>query len=285
MRVLVFGRSGQVAGELVRRAPEDVRVTALGRREIDLMDPGAGARAVLEHGPDAVVNAAAWTAVDAAEADPDGARRLNSEAPAELAEACARSATPFVHLSTDYVFDGSGTRPWRANDPVDPRSVYGRTKLDGERRVLGVHPDSVIVRTSWVFSALGSNFVRTMLRLGAERDELGIVADQMGGPTWAGAIADACLRVAQARLAGDGQGGVYHFAGAPDASWADFAESIFARSAMDVVVKRIATSEYPTPAARPLNSRLDCECIQRIFGITRPDWRHDLRGVIAELGN
>ena len=285
MRVLVFGRSGQVAGELVRRAPEDVRVTALGRREIDLMDPGAGARAVLEHGPDAVVNAAAWTAVDAAEADPDGARRLNAEAPAELAEACARSATPFVHLSTDYVFDGSGTRPWRANDPVDPRSVYGRTKLDGERRVLGAHPDSVIVRTSWVFSALGSNFVRTMLRLGAERDELGIVADQMGGPTWAGAIADACLCVAQARLAGDGQGGLYHFAGAPDASWADFAESIFALSAMDVVVKRIATSEYPTPAARPLNSRLDCECIQRVFGMTRPDWRDDLRGVIAELGN
>ena len=281
----MFGRSGQVAGELVRRAPEDVRVTALGRREIDLMDPGAGARAVLEHGPDAVVNAAAWTAVDAAEADPDGARRLNAEAPAELAEACARSATPFVHLSTDYVFDGSGTRPWRANDPVDPRSVYGRTKLDGERRVLGAHPDSVIVRTSWVFSALGSNFVRTMLRLGAERDELGIVADQMGGPTWAGAIADACLCVAQARLAGDGQGGLYHFAGAPDASWADFAESIFALSAMDVVVKRIATSEYPTPAARPLNSRLDCECIQRVFGMTRPDWRDDLRGVIAELGN
>ena len=285
MRVLVFGRSGQVAGELVRRAPADVCVTALGRRETDLMDPGAGARAVLEHGPDVVVNAAAWTAVDAAEADPDAARRLNAEAPAELAEACARSATPFVHLSTDYVFDGSGTRPWRANDPVDPRSVYGRTKLDGERRVLAAHPDSVIVRTSWVFSALGSNFVRTMLRLGAERDELGIVADQVGGPTWAGAIADACLRVAQTRLAGDGQGGVYHFAGAPDASWADFAESIFEQSAADVVVKRIATSEYPTPAARPLNSRLDCECIQRTFGITRPDWRRDLRGVIAELGN
>ena len=285
MKVLVFGRAGQVAGELVRRAPAGVYATALGRGDVDLMDPGAGAQAVLARRPDVVVNAAAWTAVDAAEAEPGAAHRLNAEVPAELAEACARSATPFVHLSTDYVFAGSGMQPWRTDDPVEPRSVYGRTMLEGERRLLAAHPGSVIVRTSWVFSALGSNFARTMLRLGAERDALAVVADQIGGPTWAGAIADACMRIAQARLAGEGQGGIYHFAGAPDASWADFAEAIFEQSAAEVVVKRIPTSEYPTPAARPLNSRLDCEDIQRTFGVARPDWRQDLRIVIAELVN
>ena len=285
MKVLVFGRSGQVAGELVRRAPSGIEVTALGRSEVDLARPDAGAEAVRSRAPYAVINAAAWTAVDAAESEPDAAARLNAEVPEELAAACARSGIPFVHLSTDYVFDGSGTQSWRPADPTGPKSVYGRTKLEGERRVRAIHPESVIVRTSWVFSALGSNFVRTMLRLGAESDELGIVSDQIGGPTWAGAIADACLRIAQLRFAGEGEGGVYHFAGGPDASWADFAESIFEQSGLQVLVKRIPTAIYPTPAARPLNSRLDCDDIYRTFGIARPDWRDDLGAVIAELGS
>ena len=283
MRMLVFGRSGQVARELSRTAPAGTEVRCLGREDVDLAEPGSGAAAIAAAPADVVVNAAAWTAVDAAETEVAAARRLNAEAPGELAEACASSGLPLLHVSTDYVFDGSGAAPRAPDAPTGPASVYGRSKLAGEAAVLAAAPDAVILRTSWVFSAHGSNFVRTMLRLGAERDVLTVVDDQIGGPTPAAAIAAALHRIAALRVAGRGAGGVYHFAGAPDVSWADFAEVIFERAGLDVRVERIPSAAWPTAAARPANSRLDCTSTEEVFGVRRPDWREGLADVLDEL--
>jgi dTDP-4-dehydrorhamnose reductase len=188
-----------------------------------------------------------------------------------------------VHVSTDYVFDGSGERPWRPDDPVGPLGAYGRTKLAGERAVAAAGGPHAILRTSWVFSAHGTNFVKTMLRLGAERPALRIVADQIGGPTPASAIAAACHRIAGALAQQPDLSGIYHFAGAPDTSWAGFARAIFAEAGMTVAVEDIPSSDYPTPARRPGNSRLDCTATMNAFGLPRPDWQEALREVVAAL--
>ena len=279
--LLVFGRTGQVARELARLAPE---ATFLGRDEADLADPAACARAIVGRRPEAVVNAAAWTAVDAAEAEEEAALQVNADAPGAMAQACAAAAIPFVQISTDYVFDGSGDRPWRPEDATAPLGAYGRTKLAGEAAVRAAGGPHAVLRTSWVFSAHGSNFVRTMLRLGAERDALRIVADQVGGPTPAAAIAAACLRIAERLRDNPGLSGTYHFSGTPDVSWADFARAIFAAARLEVAVEDIPTRDYPTPAPRPLNSRLDCSAAETAFGLARPDWRAALSDIVAELG-
>lgn len=281
MRLLVFGRTGQVAQELARRAPD---AAYLGRADVDLAEPEACGRAVARGGADAVINAAAFTAVDRAEAEEDLATTINGAAPGAMARACAELGIPFLHVSSDYVFDGTGQAPWRPDDRPGPIGAYGRSKLAGERSVSRAGGIHAILRTSWVFSAHGSNFVRTMLRLGAERDALRIVADQVGGPTPAAAIADALLSMAVALRSGGGPSGVYHFSGAPDVSWADFARAIFDRAGLDCAVEDIATADYPTPARRPLNSRLDCSATERDFGIARPDWRAGLDDVLKELG-
>ncbi len=280
MTLLVFGRSGQLARELQRRG----EVLALGRDEADLADPAACAARIAEIGPRAVINAAAFTAVDRAEEEEAMAFTVNAEAPAAMARAAARLGIPFLHVSTDYVFDGSGTRPWRPDDPPAPLGAYGRSKLAGERGVAAAGGRHVIVRTSWVFSAHGRNFVKTMLRLGGERGRLKIVADQIGGPTSTAAIARALLAIAGALVEGRGRGGLYHYCGAPPVSWAGFAREIFARAGMDVTVEEISTADYPTPARRPLNSRLDCSAILRDHGLCQPDWRAELDEVLCELG-
>lgn len=279
-RLLVFGRSGQVARELARRAPG---ARFLGRDEADLADAAACAAAIRDARPAAVVNAAAWTAVDRAEAEPEAARAVNARAPAAMAAACAELRIPFLTVSTDYVFDGSGAAPRAEDAPTGPLNLYGASKLEGERAVAAVGGQWAVLRTSWVFSAHGSNFVRTMLRLGAERERLTIVADQVGGPTPAADIAAALLEMATQMRADPGKGGLYHFAGAPDVSWADFARAIFARAGLHPEVVGIATADYPTPARRPLNSRLDCGAIRRDFGIARPDWRAGVDAVLEEL--
>ena len=278
--LLIFGRTGQVALELARLAP-DARF--LGRDEADLADPAACAASILAARPAAVINAAAYTAVDRAESDQGTARLVNAEAPGAMARACAELGIPLVQVSTDYVFDGSGAAARAENAPTGPLGVYGQTKLDGERLIAAAGGQWAVMRTSWVFSAHGTNFVRTMRRLGAERDRLTIVADQVGGPTPAADIAAALLAMARAMIADPSKGGTYHFAGAPDVSWADFAREIFARSGLSPQVVDIPTSAYPTPARRPLNSRLDCSAISRDFGIPRPDWREGLDRVIQEL--
>jgi dTDP-4-dehydrorhamnose reductase len=278
LRIAVFGRTGQVALELARLGG-----VCIGRDEADFADPEAVRRAAERVEADAIVNAAAYTAVDRAESEEALALTINGASVGALAEVAAARGLPLVHISTDYVFDGSGTAPWRPGDPVGPLGAYGRTKLAGERAVAAAGGVHAVLRTSWVFSAHGANFVKTMLRLGADRDRLRIVADQVGGPTPARGIAGACVRIAEALARDPSLSGTYHYAGAPDVSWADFARAIFAEAGLQVAVEDIPSSDYPTPAARPKNSRLDCTATETAFGIPRPDWRAALRDTLAEL--
>jgi dTDP-4-dehydrorhamnose reductase len=281
VRALVFGRSGQVARELARLASEAL---FLGRAEADLTDPAACAEAVAKADAAVVINAAAYTAVDKAESEEALAYKINAEAPAAMARAAAARGLPFVQISTDYVFDGSGKAAWRPDDPTGPLGAYGRTKLAGEEGVRAARGSHAILRTSWVFSAHGANFVKTMLKLSETRETLSIVADQVGGPTPAAAIAEACLAIPAALAADPAKSGTYHFAGAPDASWADFAREIFRQAGRKTQVGDIPAAAYPTPARRPANSRLDCSATEAAFGLSRPDWRVHLGQVLAELG-
>ena len=277
--ILVFGKTGQVARELARLAPE---ARYLGREEADLAEPQACVAAIDAHAPRAVINAAAYTAVDRAEEEEARATVINGDAPAAMARAAAARGIPFVHISTDYVFDGAGDQPFTPDHPTAPLGAYGRSKLKGEEGVCAAGGIYAILRTSWVVSAHGSNFVKTMLRLGAERDALRVVADQIGGPTPARAIAAACLRMAE-RLAQDpSKSGIYHLSGQPATSWAGFARAIMAEAGLECAIEDIPSSEYPTPARRPLNSRLDCSGLGA-FGLTPPEWRKDLKDIISEL--
>ncbi len=278
--ILVLGKNGQVAQALARASDEAL---CLGRTEADLSVPDAAAKAIATHRPRAVINAAAYTAVDQAESAPDAAHRLNAGAVAEIAEACAAAQIPLVHLSTDYVFDGSGTAPRGPDAPTAPLGVYGASKLAGEDAIRASGATAVILRTAWVFSADGTNFVKTMLRLAESRDHLTVVADQIGAPTPAAAIAEACLTIAENLIRDPAKTGTYHFAGAPEVSWADFARAIFATAERRVTVTDITTSDYPTPAVRPLNGRLDCHLTELTFGLPRPDWQAALAEVITEL--
>ncbi len=277
--ILVFGKTGQVARELARLVPE---ARYLGREDADLSDPAACAAAIAAHRPEAVINAAAYTAVDRAETDAARATLINGAAPAAMARACAALAVPFVHISTDYVFDGAGSEPFTPDHPTAPLNAYGRSKLIGEDGVRSAGGAHVILRTSWVFSAHGNNFVRTMLRLGAERDHLRVVADQIGGPTPARAIASACLHIVKQLHDAPAKSGTYHFAGAPETSWAGFARAIMAEAGLACRIDEIASAEYPTPARRPMNSRLDCSGLSAL-GLTRPDWREHLHILITDL--
>lgn len=280
MKLLVFGKSGQVAQALQRLAgPDDL---FLGRDQADLSDPAACAAAIRAHAPDAVINAAAWTAVDKAEDHEAEAMVVNAEAPAAIARACADLGLPFLHVSTDYVFDGSGEAPWPVDAPAVPLNAYGRTKLAGEEAIRASGAHHAILRTSWVFSADGANFLKTMLTLSETRDALSIVNDQIGGPTPAGAIARALILIAEKMISGH-PGGTYHIAGRPFVSWAEFARWIFKCAGRDVTITEIPTADYPTPAARPLNSRLDCTTLTRDFGLTQPDWKAQLRADIQRL--
>lgn len=279
MKALVFGQTGQVARELARVLP-DARF--LVRDDADLMDPSACASAIVASDADVVINAAAWTAVDKAETEEAAATVVNGDAPGAMARTAAARGIPFLHLSTDYVFDGAGDRPFAPDHPTAPLGAYGRSKLAGEVAVRAAGGRHMILRTSWVVSAHGANFVKTMLRLGRERDVLRVVADQIGGPTPAAAIAQALVTAAGA-LRDGATGGTHHFSGAPDTSWADFARAIMAEARLPCRIEDIPTSEYPTPAQRPRNSRLDCTGLEAAFGIKRPDWRVGLTEIVKEL--
>ncbi|MBD3679325.1 MAG: dTDP-4-dehydrorhamnose reductase [Rhodobacteraceae bacterium] len=284
MRLLVFGRTGQVARELERRLPARWEAVFLDRASADLSDPEACARIVASAKAEAIINAAAWSDVDGAEAHEAEAHVVNAEAPTAMARAAATRGLPFLHVSSDYVFDGTGQNPWRETDPTGPLSAYGRTKVAGEEAIRVAGGAHVILRTSWIFSAHGKNFLKTMLRLSETRDSLSIVADQIGGPTPASAIAEALLTMAE-RLVGESTlSGTYHFAGAPDVTWADFARDIFRNAGRRVTVEGIASSAYPTSVQRPPNSRLDCSLICERFGIKRPDWQLAVKETIEDLG-
>jgi dTDP-4-dehydrorhamnose reductase len=288
MRILVTGREGQVAASLAERARSRsaIDLSFAARPEVDLAVPGAFAAAIEAARPDLVINAAAFTAVDRAEQEEALAFRINAEAAGEGAEMAGKLGIAFIQLSTDYVFDGTPGRPWREDDPVAPLSAYGRTKAEGERRVLAALGNPCCVRTSWIVSPFGHNFVRTMLRLAAERDEIAVVADQRGRPTSALDLADALLDLADPAAAGEA-GGIWHIANGGDASWAELAEEIMrvsrAAGGPNAVIRPIASADYPTPAQRPANSVLDCTKARDRAGISLPDWRDAVGPIVRRL--
>ena len=285
MKILVFGKTGQVATELrALGAGRQDELVMLGRDEADFETPAALPGHIKAHGPDIVINAVAHTAVDKAESEADLAETINATAPGQIATACAAEGIPFVHISTDFVFDGEADMPYKEDDAVHPLGVYGATKLNGERAVLAAGGQAVILRTSWVFSAHGGNFVKTMLRLAESRDELNIVADQRGQPTPARFIAEAIYDIADQLGQGGKQSGVYHFSGKGPCSWADFAREIFREAGKQVSVHDIPASDYPTPAKRPAYSVLDCSKIEAEFGIITKDWKPGLADVVSDLG-
>ena len=282
MKALLFGTDGQLGLEILRRAGE-IEIEARGLDEADFTDPEACVAWVETTDADVVINASAYTAVDKAEEQEDLALQINGTTPGLLAEAATKRGLPFVHVSTDYVFDGAGETPFLPDHPTGPLGAYGRTKLAGETAVQAAGGVHAILRTSWVVSSHGHNFVKTMLRLGAERDRLTIVADQIGGPTPAAALADACLAAAKGLLAEAGKTGTYHVSGGPDVSWADFAREIFAQAGLSPEVVDIPSSDYPTPAVRPFNSRMDNSSFEAAFGLPRPDWRAGLTEILRDL--
>ena len=277
--ILAFGKTGQVATELQRLSG----VMALGRDDVDLSDTVACAAAIREHAPKAVINAAAYTAVDRAEDEEHRATIINGDAPTTMAKACAALKIPMVHISTDYVFNGTGNTPYLPEDATEPQNAYGRSKLAGEIGIRESGATHAIFRTSWVVSAHGVNFVKTMLRLSNTRDALNVVADQTGGPTPARDVGAACLQMVEQLIQEPSKSGIYHFSGAPDVSWAEFATEIFAQADRLVTITPIPTAEYPTPAKRPLNSRMDCRSTEQVFGVTRPNWQDGLKEILKDL--
>lgn len=285
MKIALFGADGQVGRETIEAAKNlnAAELVPLRRSDADLAAPGVAAAAIRRLNPVAVINAAAWTAVDRAETEADATHRINALAVGEIAGACYEVGARLIHISTDYVFSGdTSSAPLDENASTHPINAYGSSKLQGERLALAANPDTVILRTSWVYSAHGGNFVKTMLRLSETRDKIDVVDDQIGGPTPASAIAAACLAIAARK---EGPGGVYHFQGAPAVSWAEFAEAIFAAGRRRTKVNRIPTSRYPTLAKRPLQTVLNCSKIHRDYRLEQPDWRSDLALTVARLDN
>lgn len=291
MRILVTGTSGQLAQSLLAAGlASDVDVVALRRPQLDLTLPGTLRTALADVMPDVVVNAGAYTAVDKAEAEESQAHKVNAAGAGELAQQCQRAGVGLIHISTDYVFDGTTSAPYVESDPTAPINAYGRTKLAGELAVAAECERHVILRTSWVYSPYGANFVRTMLRLGAERPEVKVVDDQKGCPTYAPHLANAILEVSRQivqRKSSKGPWGIYHAAGSGETTWCGFAREIFAATAAQGYatpkLTPITTAEFPTPARRPANSRLDCARLEQTFGVRQPDWHEGLRSCLARL--
>jgi dTDP-4-dehydrorhamnose reductase len=290
MTILVTGFAGQVGHELlVRLARRGLPLAGPGRDALDIAQPQQVQAVLRCLRPRLVINAAAYTAVDRAEAEPEQAYAVNRDGPRHLAAACRALDIPLIHISTDYVFSGEQAGPYREDDPVNPMGVYGRSKAEGEQAVRELLVRHIILRTAWVYGARGHNFVKTMLRLGSERDRLRVVADQRGCPTAAGDIAEAILGIAERILEPDfGSWGTYHYCGGGTASWHEFANAIFAIDSElsgrpPCAVDPITTAEYPTPARRPANSVLDCGRLAATFGIAPRPWREALREVLVEL--
>lgn len=290
IRVLVIGRTGQVAGALATMKPSTaVSYHCLGRPVLDLTKPETIAPAFNLVEPHIVVNAAAYTAVDKAESEPELARQINTEGPAHIAQNCAEAGIPLIHLSTDYVFDGTGTRPYRPQDTVNPQNVYGVTKELGERAVRSKHNSHIILRTAWVYSERGQNFVKTMLRLAGERDELSVVDDQVGTPTYAADIATAIDTMVKqlTASASDTSWGTYHVTSSGHTTWYDFAREIFKLAELHgikiPVVSPISTEDYPTPAARPRYSVLDTTAVRDEFEISLPAWEASLKRCVENI--
>ena len=289
MRLAVTGRNGQVVSALQALAGADLEIVTLGRPELDLVRPENVLQALREAKPDVVVSAAAYTAVDKAESEPDIAFAVNRDGAKAVAQAAKELGVPVIHLSTDYVFDGSKATAYVESDPTGPTSIYGRSKLKGERAVSEATDNYVVLRTAWVYSEYGNNFVKTMLKLSESRDEINVVADQFGCPTSATDIAAAVVAIAR-KLVEDSSAslrGIFHLSGTGDTTRANFAKQIFAFSAENggksMIVNDITTKQYPTPAPRPANSRLNCRKLEEIYGLKLPSWQTSTREVVTAL--
>ena len=291
MRLAVTGKNGQVVTALQALASAELEIVAIGRPELDLAQPETVLKALREVKPDAVVSAAAYTAVDKAESEPEIAFAVNRDGARAVAQAANELGIPVIHLSTDYVFDGTKDTAYVESDPTGPTSVYGRSKLEGERAVSEATDNYVVLRTAWVYSEYGNNFVKTMLRLGENRDQINVVADQFGCPTSANDIAAAIVAIAR-KLLDDSSislRGVFHLSGTRETNWANFAKQIFAFSeengGKSMIVNDITTAQYPTPARRPANSRLDCSKLEAVYGIRLPNWQTSTRAVVSALAH
>ena len=294
MRLLIAGWQGQVARALVEAAPAcpDVKACAVGRAALDICEARSIERALSQIEPSIVINSAAYTAVDKAETDAERAFALNRDGARLLAEAAARRGIPIIHLSTDYVYDGRKSEPYLEDDAAEPATVYGRSKLEGEHAVRDANPRHVILRTAWVFSPSGKNFVKTMLGQAAERKAVRVVDDQRGSPTYAPHLVAAILELARQLSARQGEGdagpwGVYHAAGTGTTTWRGLAEEVFLRSAElggpAAAVEPIASADYPTPAQRPTNSQLDCSKLERTFGLRLPPWQDGVAACVERI--
>ncbi|MDY5421225.1 dTDP-4-dehydrorhamnose reductase [Actinobacillus porcinus] len=287
-KFLITGAKGQVGHCLTQQLTGKAEILAVDRDELDITDQSAVKKIVETFKPDVIINAAAHTAVDRAESEVELSEAINVKGPQYLAEAANEIGAVILHISTDYVFEGSGSGEYKEDDQTNPQGVYGRTKLEGEIAVQQANPRSIILRTAWVFGEHGHNFVKTMLRLAKDRDSLGIVGDQFGGPTYAGDIAKTLIEIANQILAGkENAFGVYHFTGKLYVSWYEFANAIFVEAESQKLLekqphlKTITTAEYPTPAKRPANSRLDLTKIKQTFNIEPSDWQNALKNIKA----
>jgi dTDP-4-dehydrorhamnose reductase len=287
LRILISGQHGQVSQALQHSLKGIGELIVLGRDQFDLSQPQSLRATVREIKPDLIINPAAHTAVDQAESEPELALAINGVAPGVLAEEAATLGIPLIHYSTDYVFDGSKNGPWIESDATNPLGVYGSSKLAGEQAIAAVGGQHLILRTSWVYSLVGRNFLLTMQRLLQEREKLTIVADQIGAPTWAGTIAQSTQQLIERWQTGDaGAWGVYHLTASGETSWFGFAQAIgqqlIEQGKPCAALEPIPSSAFPTPAARPLNSRLDCSLLQREWGVSQPDWHNALLECLAQ---
>ncbi len=285
MKVLMFGQTGQVAREICNLAGEELAVTALGRKDADLRDPDRCADLILRTDADVVLNAAAFTAVDKAESDVDTAMCVNAVAPEAMARACRTRGLPFLHISSDYVFGHSHMKRIRETDEGSPLNIYGQSKLIGDKAIEVAGGKFVVLRTSWLYSTYGSNFVKTMLKLGRERSRLTVVNDQFGGPTSAKDVAETLVTIARRFLGNTAVSGTYHFCGSPAVSWYRFAQEIFSQAGLVNAPKvvPITSAEWPAPAERPMHAILQCQKIADVYGIEQPSWRDALRPVVSQL--
>ncbi len=296
MKILLFGANGQVGWELQRSLAPLGELVALGSGgagalQGNFTDPAGVAQTVRQVRPDAVVNAAAFTAVDRAESEPDLARTINAVAPGAIAQAAQEVGAALVHYSTDYVFDGSGERPWRETDATAPLNVYGSTKLEGEQRIAAALPRHLVLRTSWVYAARGGNFARTMLRLARERESLSVVDDQFGAPTGAELLADVTAHALRTLLADPAKAGLYHVAAGGETSWHGYASFVLATARQAGAqlrtapgqVRPVTSAAFPTPARRPHNSRLDTSLFRTAFGLALPAWQAGVARMLQEI--
>ncbi len=285
-KFLITGAKGQVGYCLTQQLQGKHEILSVDRDELDITDQSAVKNAVENFRPDVIINAAAHTAVDRAETEVELSEAINVKGPQYLAEAAKDVGATILHISTDYVFDGQREGKYKETDATDPQGVYGKTKLEGEQAVSKANDKFIVLRTAWVFGEHGNNFVKTMLRLAKTRNTLGVVADQIGGPTYAGDIAASLIHIAEKAIAGESvQYGIYHFTGEPYVSWCDFAKAIFDEAVSQNVLEKapfvnaITTADYPTPAKRPANSCLDLTKIQQVFGIQPSDWKKALKNI------